>query len=401
MDEEFKMHITPKSELKDRISEFQNRLLEEDLDGALVLQNADLLYFAGSIQDGWLFIPTKGQAEFFVKKSLERAREESSLENVKKIDSFQELPEALEKYNIDALGLELDVLPASDYLYYVKLFQGVELEGISTEIKKQRMTKSDFELKMIRKAAKLMHEVHREVPDLISSGMSENEFAGKVEAVAREKGHEGFVRWRSFKQEMFYGHILTGGNGGVPSYLDSPTGGRGLSPGFPQSVSNKEIQPHEPISVDYVGVVNGYVVDQSRIYSIGELQDDKLAEAFEWSLIIQENLVNNAVPSLSADEVFNIAFEMVKDTEYEENFMGYGETKSPYIGHGVGLEIDELPIIGKELKTPLKENMVFALEPKFVFPKLGTVGIENTFVVQEDGLDRITITDDNLKVIGD
>lgn len=367
------------------------------MDGAVISQNADLFYFSGTAQDAYLLVPSKGQANLFVKKSFERAKEESNLQKIMQIKSLKELSKSLIDRGIGTLGLELDVLPAKSYLYWRKLMEGVELVDVSTEILLQRMVKSDYEVEMVRDAAQLMDEVHQKIPEILTPGMTEIDFASQVEALARKRGHEGFTRFRGFNQELYFGHILSGESGGVPTYLDSPTGGSGLSPAFPQNAGRKEIEPHNPISVDYVGVVGGYISDQTRMYSIGELKDGELLEAFELALDIQEKLMKRAKPGRVAGEIFEIALRMADEAGYTDNFMGHGETRSQFVGHGVGLEVNELPIMGKGSGTTLEEGMIISFEPKFVFPDRGVVGIENTFMVGREDWKKSQLPTTNLR----
>ena len=78
--------------------------------------------------------------------------------------------------------------------------------------------------------------------------------------------------------------------------------------------------------------------------------------------------------------------------------MGHGAGQVPYVGHGIGIELDELPVLtGSSLE--LEPGMVFALEPKFVLPGLGAIGIENTWVVTEDGVERLTLAPQHIVVV--
>ena len=88
-------------------------------------------------------------------------------------------------------------------------------------------------------------------------------------------------------------------------------------------------------------------------------------------------------------------FRSVKERHLEDYFMGYTQ-KAGFIGHGVGIEINELPVIAPKSRHVLEEGMTFALEPKFVIPEVGAVGIENTFVVRKDGIELLTDFEENI-----
>ena len=74
-------------------------------------------------------------------------------------------------------------------------------------------------------------------------------------------------------------------------------------------------------------------------------------------------------------------------------FMGHGEGQVRFIGHGIGLEIDEFPVIAPNFEGELAQGMVIAFEPKFVFPGKGVVGMEDDYVVTSSGVERLTLTD--------
>jgi Xaa-Pro aminopeptidase len=80
----------------------------------------------------------------------------------------------------------------------------------------------------------------------------------------------------------------------------------------------------------------------------------------------------------------------VAKTSYAPHFMGAGENQVRFVAHGLGLEIDELPVIAPKFDTPLESGVVLAVEPKIFYPELGGVGVENTYVITERGCERLT-----------
>jgi len=128
------LRYTPKQELEQRIAKLQKRLKEESIDGAVIAQNADLFYFTGTVQRSHLFVPAEGEPLLMVNKTFEQAREESSLENIIRLDSLKEINTVLKSYGygpLKKLGFELDLLPASNYLYYQNLFEGIKIVDAS------------------------------------------------------------------------------------------------------------------------------------------------------------------------------------------------------------------------------------------------------------------------------
>jgi Xaa-Pro dipeptidase len=219
---------TPKTELNQRIDNLKSYLRKNNIDAALILQPIDLFYFAGTIQKANLYVPAEGDPILMVHKSSERARAESAIEQILHLNSPKQIPEILKSKGYPpprSLGLELDVLPTNMYFNYQGLFQDAEIVDISQPIRLMRAVKSTYEISIMRRAAELSDRVAEHVPAILEEGMSELELAGKIEAEARRLGHQGVVRMRLWGSEMFYGHLMSGATGAVPSYLESPTGG--------------------------------------------------------------------------------------------------------------------------------------------------------------------------------
>ena len=395
------MRITPKTELDRRVSTFQSLLAREGLDGALLLQRADLFYFSGTIQQAHLFVPAAGAPLLMVRKSSSRAQRESVLEAIVPLGSLRGLPGLLADHGHGQparLGMELDVLPANLYLRYQKLFPETELVDASPLVKRARMIKSPYEIEIQRQAARLLDRVMQQVRDFLHEGMTELELAGELEVAARREGHQGEIWMRSWNQALFYGQVLAGVSGAVVSYFDGPLSGTGLSPAMPRGPSRRPIQRGEPILVDYVSAYDGYLVDQTRLFALGSLSDRWVA-AYEAMLAVQEAIREAARPGALCADLYDLAVAKAGELGYAEGFMGHGEGQVSFVGHGVGLEIDELPVLARGVEMPLEAGMVFALEPKVAFPGEGAVGIENTWLVTEEGLEVLTISDEGITIL--
>jgi Xaa-Pro dipeptidase len=393
--------FVPSSEIENRLSRFQDLLIQEGLDGVLLCQNVDLLYFSGTMQPGYLYLPAQEEPVFLARKNLERAMEESSLTNIVALSSSKEIPTLLTERDVSppqTLGLEMDVLPAANYLQLKNIFKKTRLLNVSFLIRKCRMFKSPWEIENMTRAARMLHKMVLEVPRLLRPGMTEIELAGQLEAFLRREGHQGYIRTRGFNQEMFYGHILSGLEGGKSSYLDSPSGGAGVGPAFSQGAGKKLIRAHEAISIDFVGCHNGYLADQTRMFSLGE-PPAPVKEAYLAVQEIQQSLRIKTLPGIPCDQVYFWALEEADRLGYLTHFMGLGPSLVRYIGHGLGLELDELPVIGQRFDWPLETGMVFALEPKMVLPEHGLVGIENTYQMTEQGIIPITTAPENFQIL--
>lgn len=380
------MLYTPKSEIDARIQLFQTTLDQMGIDGALIIHHTNLFYLSGTSQSGHLFIPRSGEPILMVRKSFARARQESPLAEVLDVKSLKAIPDLLAEqgYSLDAIGLELDVIPYNTWQLYKKVFKDTHFSDISEALKRIRTIKSAHEIDLLQRACGVLDQVFAEVPSMVREGMTEIELASLFEAGMRKRGYGGCSKMRAFNQDFFMGNVTTGASGAAPTYFDGPVGGCGLTPANnPHGAGWKTISRGEVIYIDYTCVINGYTADGARMFVIGDVSD-QLRAAHAAALAIQEALVAMIKPGLLCEEVYARSVALATELGLEAHFMGLGNDRVRFIGHGVGLELDEYPIFAKGVKMPLAEGMTFALEPKFVFAE-GAIGTENTYVLTGDG----------------
>ncbi|MEW6350569.1 MAG: Xaa-Pro peptidase family protein [Thermodesulfobacteriota bacterium] len=395
------MHAFPLEEIRSRIARLQSLMAHDDVDAALIVQRADLYYLSGTGQDAHLFVPREGNPLLMVRKSLERAIEDSPFAHITAIQNISDVRERIAEAfpgPFKTLGMELDVLPVNLFRKYEEVFPEAAIVDVSPAVRAVRMVKSPLELGLIRKAAEMNASMFSAAGELLEEGMTEMEFAGLLEAHYRKLGHQGYVRVRGFNQEVFYGHVMSGPSLAVPSCSVGPTGGPGPNPSFPQGAGPRRIGRHEPVSVDFVGVWQGYAVDQARTYFLGQ-PPEKFRRAHEKALEIQNRIVSAGIPGTRAEDLYDLAVEIAQEAGLREGFLGHPQPVA-FVGHGVGLELDELPVLGRRSPHVLEPGMVVAIEPKFIFPGEGLAGIENTFVVTEHGMERLTLLDDSIRVVG-
>jgi Xaa-Pro dipeptidase len=393
--------LVPAAEVAGRLAGLQAGLAARGLDAAIIVQNADLYYFSGTVQRSFLYVPAAGEATLFVRKLAERARLETPLTGIVELASPRDLP-GLVAQVYGALprrvGLELDVLPVAEYRRLEKLLPEAGFEDVGRDIVRQRAVKSAWEVERIRAAAALTVAVCELIPGILHEGLTEAEFAGLVEAEARRLGHEGIIRMRGFNQEMFYGQLLTGVSGSAASYLDTPLAGTGLSPAVAQGVSFRTMSRGDHVVFDFVSVREGYIADFTRIFALGELPGE-MRLAYEAALRIEAAVVAAARPGVTCRTLYEVALAAAAADGLAAFFMGHGAGQVRFIGHGVGLELDELPVLTTS-DLELAEGMVFALEPKFVLPGLGAIGVENTWLVTASGLALITDAPEHIRQVG-
>lgn len=396
-------------EIRERIKNFQNLLRKREIDGALIVQKADLYYLSGTDQDAHLWIPASDPPLLMVRKSMERALADSAIEQIVPLNSFSQLPDYIQKHGGKkhvTLGLEMDVLPVKMYLMYQKKLPDTAFADISPLIREVRMIKSPHEISFIKKAAEMADRLYQRIPEFIHESKTEMELASKAEAFCRQEGHPGITRMRSFNLESIYGQIIAGPSGALQSHSPDPTAGSGPRPYFSQGSGFNRIRRHQPIVVDYSGNVEGYLSDQARIFSIGK-PPEKLYRAHAVMLDVQDAMAREGKPGVRAKDLYLLALKIVEKAGLGEGFMGHPFMRHPFmrypqpvpfVAHGIGLERDEWPLLGKNSDHILKKGMVLALKPKFVFPGEGVVGIENTFVITDEGMEKLNRFPDEIVI---
>jgi len=389
---------TPADEIAKRLQALRAAVAAQKWDAALIVQDVDLFYFSGTMQNALLFCPPTGNAIMMVKKYQERAQRESAVEHVIPFSSWTELPTLITKHHgamPKIIGVELDVLPTKDYLRLQRIFNDVTIADSAPAIQQIRRIKSAYEIDLMKKAGEIGKMVYAEVPQVLREGMTEIELAGIMVAEAMRHGHQNYLRMRAFNSYAFSWHVLSGPAGGELSFIDAPMGGIGLSPSFPVGASQKKIALHEPILIDFGICYQGYQIDETRMFCLRNVPREFKA-AYEAACRIEAAITAAARPGASCRKLYETGWETARALGYEESFMGPPGHKTRFIGHGIGLEIGELPFIAEGHDYPLEQGMTFAVEPKMVFPGKGAVGIENTFAVTKDGVEKLTPADEQL-----
>lgn len=397
------MQTVPMSEIATRVTTFQSLLAKQQVDAAIIRQNADLYYFTGTVQDAHFIIPAAGQPVLLVRRDFNRAHEQSPVRPIVRLQSMKELPPVVHACCGSSaprrLGMELDVLPANTFFYYdEKLFPRQQIVDISGLVRQVRMIKSSWEIAAMRRAGEISRAVADAVPRLLRPGMTELELSADLEHVARKAGHLGLIRLRSFNMDMYFGHVLSGPEAATPSYADAPTGGLGLSPAFGQGPGTRRIQAGEIVSVDTMMNWNGYLNDQTRNFCIGE-PPAKLAEAYRFVQELHSRFCQRAIPGAVTGELYEQLQQWAEEAGWADYFMGFNDSRVSFVGHGLGLEVDEFPFIAQRQQLALQEGMTFALEPKIIIPRVGIAGLENTYLVTAAGLESLNTAGEELIIV--
>jgi Xaa-Pro aminopeptidase len=382
-----------KMESELRIIRLQHELRSKGIDGALIIYPIDVYYFTGTRQNSTLWVPSDGNPLLLVRKSYSRALKESLIEDTRPFPSSKEFPTLIPE-QAKTIGMTFDIIPVQQYNYYAKLLPGRELVDISASNREIRSVKSAWELEQLRQSGEQLCGVFRQVPAFLKPGMRELDLAAEFECRLRKAGNEGYVRMRAFNQELFMG-LAVSASAGNPGFFDGAVTGRGLSSASPHGASVDLLEANTPIVLDYTGICNGYITDMTRIFVMGSL-DPELQHAFDTALAIQRQIVENLRPGAICEELFMKSLAMAEEAGLGKNYMGAPGENARFVGHGVGLELDEFPVLAQGFKMPLQAGQTIAIEPKFVIPGKGVIGIENTFAVSGEGGVKLTDLPDDI-----
>ncbi len=386
------MDLLPRIEAEHRVRRMQQRMKKLSVDAVFILQNADLYYFSGTIQSGLLCIPGEGNPTYLVRKSLNRAQQECPWDRIISLSRMEEAPGILHAEGFgepERIGLEMDVLPAAIYLRIARLFPKSEFVDASAGIRAIRMIKSPHEIDQIRNAAQMLIRTWQKLPEWIRPGATELEVLARAEQFLRLQGHQGIQRTRGFNYEIGYGAFSAGANACMPTSFPGSTGFIGLYPAISNTGSNRPLAAAEPLLVDICGGYGGYLADAARTYVIGGLPPD-MRDAHSWVLELNHEIESMLKPGMECSRICDHAFQKADSSPYAGTFMGVGDNRMRYVGHGVGLELDELPVLASGTSARLEPGMTLAIEPKIFFPERGGVGIENMYRITETGFEKLT-----------
>ena len=390
--------IVPKSELDLRLNRFKKNLLDIDPDweACFIFGKLNMYYFTGTMQNGALYIPREKEPVLYVRKSYERALEESRFEKIVKINSFRDIAEDI-GYEFQTVHIEKEVVPVAHLERFNKYFNAKKFKSLDMAVAKSRAVKTDFELELMKKAGEIHRKFMDEVaPKILVEDISEALFGAKLLQSAIELGSFGITRMGSFNAELYLGNICFDESGNYYNSFDGPAGIRGLSPAVPLFGSfQKKLKKNSVVLVDTGCNYEGYHTDKTSIYAYGKIPP----QAYDYHkrcVEIQNMVAEMLRPGNIPEEIYLKVMNKV-DEEFDINFMGFGPNKVKFLGHGIGLVIDEYPVIAKGFKEPLEKNVVMAIEPKKGIEGFGMVGIENTFVVTENG--GVSLTGNNFDII--
>lgn len=366
-----------------RLSRLRKALAESGTDAVLISDNANIYYLTGRVFAGYVYVPATGPEIYFVRRPV--GLEGDGVVYIRKPEQIAETI----GLNVPAvLALELDVTSWSDVNRLSAVFGESRIVNASPMMRRLRSVKTPAEIAMMKISGEKQERVYRRVPHLYREGMTDLELQVEIERLSRLEGCLGQFRISGDSMELYMGNVLVGENADTPTPYDFAMGGEGLDPSLPVGCNGSIIRPGESVMVDVNGNYTGYMTDMTRTFAVTEV--DSLAQkAHQCSIDICATIAAAGIPGTEAKALYEIAEKMAADAGLEHYFMGHKQ-KAGFVGHGVGIEINELPVIAPRSRDILAENNAIAIEPKFVIPGTGAVGIENTYIVTPAGMECIT-----------
>lgn len=370
------------NEINARIGRIAAMLKANAIDALLLADNVSLYYTSGRVFAGYTYITSEGDVYYFVRRPIGYA----DAPHVHYVRKPEMIPDLVSQAPA-RLALKWDVTTVSDFHRLSRLFPAAEIVDASGMMRQVRSVKSAFEQALL-KACGVHHEAaYRRIPELFRSGMTDVQLQIEIERALRNEGCLGLFRVQGGSMELFMGNILVGDNADSPTPYDFAMGGAGVDASLPVGASGEVIAEGKTVMVDACGNFNGYMTDMTRCFRVGEVPELAL-KAHQVSIDINHRLAEFGAGT-PAKQLYDTACEMVANHALTAHFMGYSQ-KASFVGHGLGIEINEAPVLAPRSKDVLQEGHVVAIEPKFVIPGVGAVGIENTYIVCHNHLECIT-----------
>lgn len=379
-------------ELKMRRDKIRVLMAQQNIDAALITCNVNLIYTYGCVVSGYLYLPLHSPALLFIKRP-----NNITGEHVFPIRKPEQIIDLLKEKGLplpQKLMLEGDEISYTEYNRLAAIFPEAEVVNGTPLIRQARSVKTPVEVELFRRSGLLHAKAYEQIPTVYRPGMTDIEFSIEIERLMRLQGNLGIFRVFGQSMEIFMGSVLTGDNAAVPSPYDFALGGEGLDPALPGGANKTPLREGQSVMVDLGGNFNGYMGDMSRVFSVGKLSEEAYT-AHRVCLEIQKEVSLMAQPGAVCEDLYNKAIEIVTKAGFADKFMGIGQ-QAKFIGHGIGLEINEAPVLAPRIKQELEPGMVFALEPKIIIPGVGPVGIENSWVVTQEGVEKLTLCEEEI-----
>lgn len=377
----------PKAELEQRLHAIRSRMNQDCPEWQLlaIFSKINQFYFTGTMQDGVLLIPRDQPAVYWVRRSLQRAQDESEFDDIRPMHSFRDAAAAMAPLPT-TVHLETERVPLAMYQRFNKHFAFNNIESADFSIAAVRSVKSQYELQRMEQSGQIHNDILvNMLPKLLHENMSEADLGGALFHSMIQEGHHGIARFSMYDTEVLLGHICFGESSIYPTSFDGPGGNYGMSPAVPLLGSRQRTLQHgDLVFVDIGCGIDGYHTDKTMTYVYKGQLPQSAIDIHKRCVEIQNDTAALLKPGAIPSQIYAEITAKIDD-QFLAGFMGFGDRQARFLGHGIGLHIDEWPVLAKGFDEPLQENMVLAIEPKKGIAGIGMVGTENTFVVTPQG----------------
>jgi Xaa-Pro aminopeptidase len=345
-----------------RIEALKHIAFEKDkFDGFLILNSANLIYFGGFSGASALLIPKDGKNTFYVYNvNYEQAKAEAKGFGVELVKRNENLMAKIAKQakELKIRNLALDAVGIEGWRALSKKAKGeIRLKAEGSLVAALRKVKDAKEIENMRKAGELTSEGMRVAYETVAAGMKEYEVAAEIEYAMRKQGSDG----TAFETIVASGSCSAFPHGGC---------------------SDREIRKGDFVVVDFGATYKFYRSDMTRTLVVGK-PSEKQKRLFQIVKKAQSKAVEAVKPKAKAKDVDAIARKIIEDA-------GYGAHFVHALGHGVGLEVHEPPILSPNSKDTLAAGNVVTVEPGIYLVGYGGIRIEDTVLVQKNGAQKLT-----------
>jgi len=325
------------------------------------IDRVNLRYLTGYTGEGALLV-TRDKATLFTdSRYLEQAEKEAPEIPLRHAedDYVAEIAAAVKESDTQSLGFGAWRMTqyVADRLWEAT---GIELVADEDPVRLMRAVKEPSEVACIREATEASERALARLVEELAPGINEVEVAFRFGLLMREEGSE---------RVSFEMTVASGENSSLPHYRPS--------------LGRRTLQEGDFLLCDFGAVVGGYVSDMTRTFVVGKATD-KQREIYDWVRRATDVGLDALRPGVLASDVHRASSAVIEGSPYKEHIF-----LSP-VGHGVGLEVHELPRMGLDRGIRLEPGMVVTMEPGIYIPGYGGVRIEDLAVVTEDGFELLT-----------
>jgi Xaa-Pro dipeptidase len=356
-----------------------------DWETAVFVSRINQYYLTGTMQDGLLIVRRDGAAGYFIRRSYERALDESPFEPIYPMNSYREAAGIIGA-DCGLTYVETEIMTLAIYERLRKHFNMTQIRPLDQAILYVRAVKTPYELACMEEAGRIHDTLMRAVvPKLMREGMSENDLCVAILEKMYAYGFHGAVRFQAFQTDIGIGQVSFGTNSLYPTNFDGPGGHVGLSAAAPVMGSReRKLRRGDSIFIDIGFGIKGYNSDKSQAYIFGAKPSEAVAREHRRCMEIQKRVAELLVPGARPSGIYRTVLSELSD-DFKRDFMGFGARQVRFLGHGIGLHVDEPPVIAEGFDEPIEENMTFAVEPKKGIKDVGIIGVEDTYAVTANG----------------